>query len=81
MRELVEELSVPLIWGAGGVLDYASGAVPRAPDWMLHLGLEWLGRMLIEPRRLIPRYTADLPRFLLRSLDYAVMARSIGRRR
>lgn len=72
MEELRQELNTPLIWAAGGVLDYISGSVPRAPDWMLRLGLEWLGRMLIEPRRLVPRYAMGIPIFVLRSLDYAV---------
>lgn len=73
MRQLKDQLTVPIIWGAGGVLDYASGAVPRAPAWMCRLGLEWLGRMLIEPRRLAPRYAAGVPLFLIRSLRHALV--------
>jgi N-acetylglucosaminyldiphosphoundecaprenol N-acetyl-beta-D-mannosaminyltransferase len=30
--------------------------VPRAPMWMQNVGLEWLHRTMIEPRRLAPRY-------------------------
>jgi N-acetylglucosaminyldiphosphoundecaprenol N-acetyl-beta-D-mannosaminyltransferase len=48
---------------AGGVFDYASGAVRRAPAWMCEHGLEWLGRIALEPRRLLPRYAGELPRF------------------
>ena len=66
------ELDIPVIWGAGGTLDYAANSIPRAPFWMHKLGLEWLGRMLIEPGRLIPRYAFGIPRFLIRSFQHAI---------
>lgn len=37
----------------GGSFDYISGNVPRAPRWMREIGLEWLFRLVIEPRRII----------------------------
>ena len=43
--------------GIGAGLDFLSGAQRRAPLWMRRLALEWLWRMLSQPRRLIPRYT------------------------
>ena len=48
--------------GAG--LDYLAGELPRAPHWMTDHGLEWLGRLIIEPRRLWRRYLLGNPRFL-----------------
>ncbi|MDZ7711576.1 MAG: WecB/TagA/CpsF family glycosyltransferase [Roseovarius sp.] len=42
--------------GIGAGLDFLSGAQRRAPLWMRRLALEWLWRMLLQPRRLIPRY-------------------------
>ena len=42
--------------GVGGLFDYYSGHVPRAPLWMRRHGLEWLFRLLQEPRRLARRY-------------------------
>ena len=41
--------------GAG--LDFLSGAQTRAPDWVRALAMEWLWRMLSQPRRLVVRYT------------------------
>jgi len=60
---------------AGAVFDYASGMLRRPPAWMCDHGLEWLGRIVIEPRRLFLRYAADLPRFGLLALTSAVRAR------
>ena len=45
--------------GIGGALDLVSGRKPRAPRWMQHVGLEWLHRLLTEPRRLSRRYLVE----------------------
>jgi N-acetylglucosaminyldiphosphoundecaprenol N-acetyl-beta-D-mannosaminyltransferase len=54
--------------GLGGSLDFAAGAVRRAPRWMSRAGLEWLYRLSREPRRLAHRYlirdTQIIPVFL-----------------
>jgi N-acetylglucosaminyldiphosphoundecaprenol N-acetyl-beta-D-mannosaminyltransferase len=42
--------------GLGGSLDFAAGAVRRAPAWISMCGLEWLFRLVQEPRRLAYRY-------------------------
>ena len=52
----------------GGMFDYISGRLARPPRWMQRMGLEWLGRLLIEPRRLWRRYLIGNPTFLLRFL-------------
>ena len=52
----------------GAVFDYVSGELQRAPRWMTDNGLEWLGRLLIEPRRLWKRYLVGNPLFLWRVL-------------
>lgn len=52
----------------GAVFDYVSGDLSRAPRWMTNHGLEWLGRLLIEPRRLWKRYLIGNPLFLYRVL-------------
>jgi len=52
----------------GAVFDYVSGELRRAPRWMTHHGLEWLGRLLVEPRRLWQRYLIGNPLFLWRVL-------------
>lgn len=43
----------------GATIDFLAGEKPRAPVWMRKLGLEWLHRMLSEPRRLAKRYLVD----------------------
>jgi N-acetylglucosaminyldiphosphoundecaprenol N-acetyl-beta-D-mannosaminyltransferase len=52
----------------GAVFDYVSGELQRAPRWMTDNGLEWLGRLLIEPRRLWKRYLIGNPLFIWRVL-------------
>ena len=52
----------------GALFDFMAGAVPRAPDWMRALRLEWLFRLIIEPKRLWRRYVLGNPLFLGRVL-------------
>lgn len=70
-----ENLRVPVIWAAGGWFDLVAGTTPRAPAWMRRLALEWLWRMLMEPRRLGPRYLVGIPVFLWRSLRHGLRRR------
>lgn len=51
--------------GVGAAFDFHSGRVKQAPIWMQERGLEWLFRLLMEPRRLWKRYFQHNPRFLL----------------
>jgi N-acetylglucosaminyldiphosphoundecaprenol N-acetyl-beta-D-mannosaminyltransferase len=50
---------VPVSIGIGGSMDMLVGDVRRAPRWMQRCGLEWLGRCLQEPMRLLPRYARN----------------------
>jgi exopolysaccharide biosynthesis WecB/TagA/CpsF family protein len=52
----------------GALLDFLSGAVPRAPGWMRRMRLEWLFRLIVEPGRLWQRYIVGNPLFLARVL-------------
>ncbi len=56
----LHELGVPVSIGIGGTLDLIAGVTRRAPRWMQRVGLEWLYRLLQEPRRLWKRYVHDL---------------------
>lgn len=51
--------------GVGGSFDVVSGNIPRAPMWMRRANLEWLFRMMQEPRRLVKRYVVGNTRFFL----------------
>jgi N-acetylglucosaminyldiphosphoundecaprenol N-acetyl-beta-D-mannosaminyltransferase len=59
-----ERLDVPFVMGVGGAIDVYAGLRRRAPVLWQKLGLEWLFRMLQEPRRLGKRYLATNTRFL-----------------
>jgi N-acetylglucosaminyldiphosphoundecaprenol N-acetyl-beta-D-mannosaminyltransferase len=50
--------------GVGAAFDFHAGRVRQAPAWMQRAGLEWLFRLLMEPRRLWKRYAKQNPRFL-----------------
>lgn len=54
--------------GVGGLFDFYSGRLPRAPQWMRQLGLEWAFRLVQEPRRLWRRYLLGNALFLFRVL-------------
>lgn len=51
---------------AGAIFDYLSGEIRRAPHQMTNYGFEWLGRLIIEPRRLWKRYLIGNPVFFWR---------------
>ncbi|WP_299403524.1 WecB/TagA/CpsF family glycosyltransferase [Acaryochloris sp. IP29b_bin.148] len=51
--------------GVGAAFSFHSGDVQQAPRWMMRLGLEWLYRLLTEPRRLWRRYLINNPLFIL----------------
>jgi len=63
-----EELGAKVCVGVGGLLDFYSGRIPRAPDWMRELGMEWVYRFIQEPRRMWRRYLVGNVVFLLRVL-------------
>jgi len=50
--------------GVGAAFDFHAGRVRQAPGWMQEHGLEWLYRLLVEPRRLWRRYLLQTPLFL-----------------
>lgn len=51
--------AVPVTIGVGATIDFLAGHMKRAPRWMQMTGLEWLYRLLQEPRRLFKRYATD----------------------
>ena len=57
-------LGAPFVMGVGGSVDVLAGQVRRAPVLMQRLGLEWLFRMIQEPRRLFGRYLSTNTRFV-----------------
>lgn len=55
----------------GGLYSYLTGDAPRAPLWMQKAGLEWLFRLLTEPRRLFVRYFVTNARSAWRLMRYS----------
>ena len=56
MYEHRNRLQVPVMVGVGAAFDIHSGAKKQAPRWMREHGLEWMFRLVHEPRRLWRRY-------------------------
>lgn len=50
--------------GVGAAFDFLAGSKPQAPVWMRNSGLEWIFRLVTEPRRLWKRYLKHNPRFV-----------------
>jgi N-acetylglucosaminyldiphosphoundecaprenol N-acetyl-beta-D-mannosaminyltransferase len=72
------QLAVPLALGVGGVFNFLTGRVKRAPGWMQERGLEWLYRVIQEPGRLWRRYfVQDMP-VVMRLLFAAFQLRVLG---
>jgi len=65
MRALRHEFPKAWMLGCGISLSFIAGDMLRAPRWMQRAGLEWLHRLVNEPRRLFSRY-------ILRNLPYAI---------
>lgn len=55
----LEHTGVKVAICAGATIDFMAGEKSRAPVWMRKTGLEWLFRMLSEPKRLLKRYAQD----------------------
>jgi N-acetylglucosaminyldiphosphoundecaprenol N-acetyl-beta-D-mannosaminyltransferase len=63
MADYRDRLSSVML-GIGAALDFYIGTQKNAPQWIQKVGLEWLYRLLKEPRRLWKRYFKHNPRFI-----------------
>jgi N-acetylglucosaminyldiphosphoundecaprenol N-acetyl-beta-D-mannosaminyltransferase len=54
---------IKIFMAVGATLDFEAGSIQRAPKWVSEVGLEWLYRLLSEPRRLWKRYLVEGPQF------------------
>ncbi len=57
-------LRVSTVLAVGGLFDFYSGRIPRAPVWMRNAGIEWVWRLLQEPKSKFERYVIGNPLFL-----------------
>lgn len=68
MMRLKPLINAPVMLGVGAAFDFNSGQKTMAPRWMQENGLEWLYRLLSEPRRLGRRYLTLGPKFVALAL-------------
>ena len=76
----IEATGARLGIGVGAFIDFSAGTVQRAPDVIRRMRLEWVYRLLLEPRRLVRRYLVGNPLFLARVTKEALVRRAQQRR-
>jgi N-acetylglucosaminyldiphosphoundecaprenol N-acetyl-beta-D-mannosaminyltransferase len=80
IRKHLEELPVVSALAVGGLFDFYSGRIPRAPQWLRELGLEWIYRLYQEPGRMWRRYLLGNVVFLARVFWERLKRQSKGER-
>lgn len=58
-KQFSQQLNAKVILCAGATIDFLAGEKARAPIWVRKIGMEWLHRMMTEPKRLAKRYLVD----------------------
>jgi len=76
MASHVKQLNGPVLIGVGAAFDFLSGNTKQAPRWMQRNGLEWLFRLMSEPRRLWRRYLRIVPLFIVLACGQLVRFRT-----
>lgn len=75
LSEHIQNLNVKVALGLGGTFDYIAGKRPTAPNFMHYIGLEWLWRLITQPRR-IKRMWNAIPVFIWKVYKYKKYDRS-----
>ena len=78
MAENRPRLEAAALIGVGAAFDIHAGTLPQAPKWMQQRGLEWMYRLIREPRRLWRRYLRNNPRFVWSVLLHPPKPWSVG---
>ena len=78
MSENVGHLEANVLFGVGAAFDFHTGLVRQAPRWMQRSGLEWMHRLLTEPRRLAKRYLVNNPAYIRRILAHPPRLVDVG---
>lgn len=68
-------INAAVVMGVGGLFDFYSGRIPRAPLWMRRTGIEWCWRMAQEPARMWRRYVVGNPLFVVRVIKQSLALR------
>lgn len=64
MRRYLPQLDTTLMFGVGAAFDFHTGRIKDCADWIKCLGLQWLHRLMQDPRHLLWRYMRNNPAFL-----------------
>jgi N-acetylglucosaminyldiphosphoundecaprenol N-acetyl-beta-D-mannosaminyltransferase len=64
MAQYVDRLQTPLLVGVGAAFDYHTGQIRDCSQWVKRAGLQWLHRLVQDPRRLFKRYLRNNPAFV-----------------
>ena len=64
MQTYLHRLDTTLMFGVGAAFDFHTGRIKDAPDWVKKIGMQWMHRLLQDPRHLWRRYLRNNPAFL-----------------
>lgn len=70
IHDYASRLNCSVLIGVGGLFDFFSGNMPRAPKWMRTLCIEWVYRLMQEPGRMWKRYILGNPLFIYRVIKW-----------
>jgi N-acetylglucosaminyldiphosphoundecaprenol N-acetyl-beta-D-mannosaminyltransferase len=80
MARYLSDLETKVMFGVGAAFDFHTGHIRDCADWVKRAGLQWLHRLLQDPKRLWWRYLRNNPLFLWQiTLQMLDMRRSTGR--
>jgi N-acetylglucosaminyldiphosphoundecaprenol N-acetyl-beta-D-mannosaminyltransferase len=78
IEDHLKDTGIRVAMGVGGLFDFYSGRISRAPLWMREMGMEWVYRLVQEPGRLWKRYLVGNGLFLWRVLVERLRGRERG---
>jgi N-acetylglucosaminyldiphosphoundecaprenol N-acetyl-beta-D-mannosaminyltransferase len=64
MHRMISRLDTTLMFGVGAAFDFHTGRIKDCPQWIKRAGLQWLDRLLQDPRHLWKRYLRNNPAFI-----------------
>jgi len=77
MAEYINKLDVKVMIGVGAAFDYHTGRAKNSQDWVKKIGMQWLHRLLQNPKRLWKRYLLNNPVFLAKFILQLIVDRKL----
>ncbi len=72
MSEYISKLDTKVMLGVGAAFDYHTGRAKDSPDWTKKIGMQWLHRLLQDPKRLWKRYLYNNPVFAYKFINQLI---------